>query len=173
MTEDELEAAILAVLDRPGAEADASAFASSLLHAGAVIPTDEPGVVRYRKSAEFPSWPKSVGPGSEAFDRQTAELSDQLERQLDDADEERFRNSPQNRQREELEQLVRRVIGAELPQMLRQAVRAELPALIRAELPAQLRRHVDAVAVRSRAQSLLDKTNRTAGVEPSQTERNA
>jgi hypothetical protein len=158
LTESQLEAAVLKVLDGPGREADASAHVSSLVHSAAVVPTrDEAGVVRFAKAETFPEWPEEVGPGTEAYDRQTAELSDQLERQLDDADEEKFRNSPQNRQRQELEQVVRLVIGNELPAMLREAVRAELPALLRVELPTQLRRSIDEAALRSRVQALIDK----------------
>jgi hypothetical protein len=69
---------------------------------------DEAGVIRYRKSESFPTWPEN-GPGTAAFDQQNKEMAEEEERQRDRADAEVLRNSPQNRQREELVALIRQV----------------------------------------------------------------
>jgi hypothetical protein len=153
MSESEFEAAILKLLDRPGAEADASAYMSTLRHAEAVTATNADGGIVFRKSAEFPEWPDQVGPGSAAFDAQTAELADAERVRLDAVDEEAWRNSPQAQQRSELQTFIRTTV--------REAIDASISEL-RAQLPQLVRRHLDQVAVRARVQAVLDGTDATA-----------
>jgi hypothetical protein len=158
MTEGELRSAILGALNRPGAghEADVDAWSFLLTSSGSVtVRRGEDGQPSYVRAPVFPEH-EPCGPGSEAFDRQTAELAEEEERRLDLVSEEAFTNSPQHRQQVELRQHVRALIREELPQMLGDAIRAELPALLRVEAPVLLRRHIDEAALRERVRAVLD-----------------
>jgi hypothetical protein len=169
MTERQLEEAILGLLDGPAREADASAYMSTLRHAQAVIATrNGDGGIVFRKAAEFPTWPEAVGPGSRAYDEQTAELADAQKVRLDAVDEEAWRHSPQARQRSELLAFIHEAVG--------QAIDERFDRL-RRELPGLVRRHLDEVAVRARVQAVLDGTDavakatgdvKRAGAEPDQ-----
>jgi hypothetical protein len=109
MTESALEEAVLQMLDGPGRQADASAYRTSLVLSGAVMARrGDDGTLRFKKAAEFPTWPEN-GPGSAAFDQQNREMAEEQERQHDLAAAEALRNSPQNRQREEWDAHIRQV----------------------------------------------------------------
>jgi hypothetical protein len=111
LTERQLEQAILRVLDRPGAEADASALRHMLCGSHAVIASrDESGVTHYRKAPEFPVWPDN-GPGSPSYDEHLRELAQQETEQHDRVAAEVERNSPQIRQRQELDAHIRQMAG--------------------------------------------------------------
>jgi hypothetical protein len=161
LTEDELEAAILKVLDRPGAEADASAYKSMLLHAQAVVTTrDEDSVIRCRRSESFPTWDEEVGPGSAAWDWQLDELAEEEKRQHDATAEEALKNSPQSRQRIELDQHIRQVLRED------EGARAVLIALVGAEvrrvLPGLIREQIRSAELRGQMRERIGQTDATA-----------
>lgn len=110
MSEDAFIEAIMTALDRGvGAEADASAWRHQLVGSGAFIATQDPdGRITYRKAETFPTLPP-VGPGTPAFDQQSAELAAEEQAAHDRDTEEAWRNSPQRRQAEELDAHIRQV----------------------------------------------------------------
>jgi hypothetical protein len=111
LSERQLEEAILHWLDRPGAQADAAAYRHMLCGSQAVIATTNGnGGITYQKAPEFPVWPDN-GPGSDAYNRQLAEMAQHEQEQHDRVSAEVERNAPQNRQREELDARIREVSG--------------------------------------------------------------
>jgi hypothetical protein len=149
MSEDEFLAAITRALDRgPGAEADVSAFRHSLVGCGSVTARrGEDGSLSYEKAETFPTWPENNGPGSASYDQQTAELAAEQERQFDRAAAEVERNAPQNRQREELDAHIRKVVDERIDARL-----------------AELRRASDGAAL-TRARELLRQSRQSAEAE--------
>jgi hypothetical protein len=121
MTERELHAAILQVLDRPAAEADASAYLLSLVGCGAVVASNGSGEVVYTRASEFPTWPEAVGPGSPSYDARLAEMSAREQEDHDRVAREVERNAPQNRQREGLVRLIDERIERRLAELRRAA----------------------------------------------------
>jgi hypothetical protein len=125
LSEDELHAAILKALNRsgPGHEADCSAFRHLLVGCEAVAATrDAAGEVTYQKAPEFPTWPEN-GPGTASYDAHLRELAEEEQAVHDRAAAEVLGNSPQNRQRQELDAHIRQVV--------REVIRVELPLLVR------------------------------------------
>jgi hypothetical protein len=121
MSEAELDAAILRMLEGPGRQADASAYRTSLVLSGAMTARRfDDGTLRFKKAAEFPTWPAN-GPGTAAYDAQLRELAAEEERQRNRADEEVRRNSPQNREREALVALIDERIDAKVAELRRAA----------------------------------------------------
>jgi hypothetical protein len=108
LTERALEAAILKLLDRPGADADASAYRHMLTGSGAVRATrNGSGGVVYTRSKSFPEWPDNdVGPGSPSYDAHLAEIAQREQEDHDRVAAEVERNAPQNLQRAELVRLI-------------------------------------------------------------------
>ena len=102
LTERQLEEAILRILHRPGAQADASAYLAMLTDSRAVVATNG----TFQKATEFPKVPEPAGPGTQEYDRQTALMAARQEEEFDRSAEEAFRNSPQNTARIELIALI-------------------------------------------------------------------
>jgi len=148
LTERELEAALVRLLDRPAAEADASAYMEMLLTAEAVKATGQQGRVVYVRSKEFPVFEEQTGPGSASYDAELRQMAAREQEQHDRNAEEVRRNSPANRQREELVALVNSLIDQRLGEL-----RAEPPVVL------QQRHHRDQELLRQRMRERLNKGN--------------
>jgi hypothetical protein len=128
MTEAEFDAAIMAALGRGvGSEADRDAMRFLLVSSDSVKARRfEDGVMRYKRAETFPQHPRN-DIGSRAFDQQTKELAQEQERQHDRDAAAAFKNSPQNRQRQEMIALIDSRIDERLVEL--RALTAELRAL--------------------------------------------
>src|SRR5262249_11817152 len=138
LTEADFLTAILRALDRgPGHEADASALAYLLTSSEAVRASrNGSGELVYTKAETFPSWPEYTI-GTPTYDTQPRELAEEQQRQFDREAEEAFRNSPQNRQREEMVALVRQVANEVIDARI-----AELRRTFETKAVTEARRHL-------------------------------
>jgi hypothetical protein len=153
LSESALEAAILKTLDGPGREADASALKHMLVGCEAVRAIRNGSGVVYQRASVFPSWPET-GPGSASWDEHLAELAAQEQADHDRVAAEVERNSPQNRQRLELDSHIRQVV--------REAMRDELDRVredLQRHLSRLVRQAVDEQGLRVRAERAIDKTS--------------